>query len=92
MANWSRIVEAAAQAQEPHRIAFYLVDLAALFHGAWHKGNDDATLRFIVPGDKGLTLQRLALINSVRTVLRSGLAVLGCKPMEELRSDTTEAA
>jgi len=92
MANWSRIVEAAAQAQEPHRIAFYLVDLAGLFHGLWNRGNDNASLRFIVPGDKDLTLARLALINSVRVVLRGGLAVMGCKPMEELRSDTSAAA
>jgi arginyl-tRNA synthetase len=92
MANWSRIVEAAAQAQEPHRIAFYLMELAGLFHGLWNKGNDNASLRFIVAGDKDLTLARLALINAVRTVLRSGLAVVGCAPMEELRSDTTAAA
>ena len=92
MANWSRAVEAAALAEEPHRIAFYLLELAALFHGLWNKGNDNASLRFIVPGDKGLTLARLALIISVRTVLRSGLAVMGCKPMEELRSKSIAAA
>ncbi len=86
MANWSRIVEAAASAGEPHRVAFYLMELAGLFHGLWNKGNDNASLRFIVD-DKGLTHARLALINAVRIVLRSGLAVLGCKPMEELRSD-----
>jgi arginyl-tRNA synthetase len=91
MANWSRVVEAAALAQEPHRIAFYLLELAALFHGLWNKGNDNAALRFIVPGDKGLTLARLALIISVRSVLRSGLAVMGCKPMEELRSESAAA-
>jgi arginyl-tRNA synthetase len=91
MANWSRIVEAAATAQEPHRIAFYLLDLAGLFHGLWNMGNNDATLRFIVPDDKGLTLARLALITSVRGILRSGLAVMGCQPMEELRSDTPAA-
>jgi arginyl-tRNA synthetase len=92
MANWARVVEAAALAQEPHRIAFYLLELAGLFHGLWHKGNDNAALRFIVPGDKGLTLARLALIHAVRIVLRSGLAVMGCTPMEELRSDKSVAA
>ena len=92
MANWARIVEAAAQAQEPHRVAFYLVELAGMFHGLWNKGNDNASLRFIIPADKTLTLARLALIHAVRTVLRSGLAVVGCKPMEELRSDSTPAA
>jgi arginyl-tRNA synthetase len=92
MANWARAVEAAALAQEPHRIAFYLLELAGAFHGLWNKGNDNANLRFIVPADKGLTLTRLALITSVRTVLRSGLAVMGCQPMEELRSDASAAA
>jgi arginyl-tRNA synthetase len=92
MANWSRVVESAALAQEPHRIAFYLMELAALFHGVWNMGNNDATLRFIVVNDKDLTLARLALITAVRTVLRSGLAVMGCTPMEELRSDATAAA
>ena len=92
MANWSRVVEAAALAQEPHRIAFYLLELAGLFHGLWNKGNDNANLRFIVPGDKNLTLARLALITAVRMVIRSGLSVMGCKPLEELRSDTSAAA
>lgn len=87
MANWSRIVEAAAQAQEPHRIAFYLMDLAALFHGLWNKGNDDTSLRFIVAGDKELTRARLALIKSLQIILASGLAVMGCTPVEELRND-----
>jgi arginyl-tRNA synthetase len=92
MANWSRVVEAAALAQEPHRIAFYLMDLAALFHGLWNKGNDNAALRFIVPEDKALTRARLVLIKSVQTVLASGLAVMGCEPIEEMRHDRTVAA
>jgi arginyl-tRNA synthetase len=91
LANWSRVVESAALAQEPHRVAFYLMDLAAAFHGLWNKGNDNARLRFILPDDKALTLARLALITAVRTVLRSGFAVLGCTPMEELRSEQTAA-
>ncbi|MDE1900275.1 MAG: arginine--tRNA ligase [Alphaproteobacteria bacterium] len=92
LANWSRIVESAAAAQEPHRVAFYLMETAASFHGLWNKGNDNAALRFIIPADKPLTHARLALIAAVRTVLRSGLGVLGCQPMEELRSDATAAA
>ena len=52
MANWPRIIEGAAQAREPHRIAFALMDLAASFHGLWNQGNDNAALRFIVPDDK----------------------------------------
>lgn len=86
MANWPRAVEAAAQACEPHRIAYYLMELAGQFHGLWNKGNDDASLRFIVPGNPDLTRARLALIMAVRTVLRSGLAVMGCDAMEELRN------
>ncbi len=92
MANWSRVVEAAALAQEPHRIAFYLMELAGLFHGLWNKGNDNASLRFIVSSDKDLTRARLALLSAVRVVLRSGLAVVGCAPMEELRSEQPPAA
>ncbi len=86
MANWSRVIEAAAFAFEPHRIAFYLMDLAAVFHGVWNKGNDNASLRFIVADDKNLTRARCALIKSVQTVLQSGLAVMGCTPLEELRN------
>jgi arginyl-tRNA synthetase len=92
MANWSRVVEAAAQACESHRVAFYLMDLAAQFHGLWNKGNDNASLRFIVPGDKDLTRARLVLIKSVQTVIQSGLAVMGCTPVEEMRNDTESTA
>ncbi|MBV8060586.1 MAG: arginine--tRNA ligase [Alphaproteobacteria bacterium] len=87
MANWSRVVEAAATACEPHRVAFYLLDLAALFHGLWNKGNDNTSLRFIVADNKPLTYARMALIKAVQTVLQSGLAVMGCAPLEELRND-----
>lgn len=92
MAGWPRVVEAAALAREPHRIAFYLMDLAALFHSLWHKGNDNASLRFIVPGDKNVTRTRLVLIKAVQTVLASGLAVMGCQPVEEMRHDKPAAA
>ena len=85
LANWPRIVEAAAEAHEPHRIAFYLSDLAAGFHALWNKGKDDATLRFIVPGDPDRTLARLAMVQGVKTVIASGLAVLGVAPAEEMR-------
>ena len=91
MANWPKTVEAAALACEPHRIAFYLLELAAAFHGLWNKGNDNATLRFIVADDLALTRTRLALITAVRTVLQSGLAVLGCDALEELRHDQAAA-
>jgi arginyl-tRNA synthetase len=85
LANWPRIVEAAAEAHEPHRIAFYLNDLAAGFHALWNKGTDDATLRFIVPGDRARTVARLALVHGVKTVVASGLAVFGVEPVEEMR-------
>jgi arginyl-tRNA synthetase len=92
MANWSRVIEAAAQAAEPHRIAFYLMDLAAQFHGLWNKGNDNAMLRFIVADDKDLTRARLVLIKSVQIVLQSGLTLMGCRPLEELRNAEATAA
>ena len=91
MANWSRVVESAALSFEPHRIAFYLMELAAAFHGLWNKGNDNASLRFIVADDKNLTRARAALIKSVQIVLQSGLAVMGCPPLEELRNDQVAA-
>ncbi|MCZ6603618.1 MAG: arginine--tRNA ligase [Alphaproteobacteria bacterium] len=86
LAAWPRVVESAALAHEPHRLAFYLSDLAAGFHALWTKGKDDARLRFLVPGDKGLTLARLALVQGVATVIASGLRVMGVEPVEELRS------
>ena len=92
LANWPRIVEAAAVAQEPHRIAFYLMELAAQFHSLWNRGNDNAMLRFIVPDDPALTLARLVLIKAVQTVIASGLAVMGCQPVEEMRHERPAAA
>jgi arginyl-tRNA synthetase len=85
MAGWPRLVESAAEAHEPHRVAFYLQELAALFHLFWNKGNDDARLRFIHPDDRPLTLARLALVRGVQVVIASGLRVIGVEPVEELR-------
>lgn len=84
MAAWPRMVENAAEAHEPHRIAYYLNDLATLFHALWNKGNDDARLRFIVDDDKQLTSARLGLVQGVATVIASGLQVIGVTPLEEL--------
>ncbi|MGK2285809.1 arginine--tRNA ligase [Pedomonas sp. V897] len=81
--QWPRQVEAAAQAHEPHRIAFYLYDLAAAFHGLWNRGNDDPSLRFIVD-DAELSRARLALIQAVAQVIRNGLAIMGVEPVEEM--------
>ncbi|NBO20303.1 MAG: arginine--tRNA ligase, partial [Proteobacteria bacterium] len=83
LSNWPRVVEAAATAQEPHRIAFYLMDLAAEFHSFWNKGNDKAELRFILPDDYAATRARLALLKAVQLVIASGLAVMGCDALEE---------
>jgi arginyl-tRNA synthetase len=85
LANWPRIVEAAAEAHEPHRIAFYLNDLAAGFHALWNRGKEDATLRFILPDDPARTRARLALVTGVKIVIASGLAVFGVEPVEEMR-------
>ena len=84
MAAWPRLVESAAEAHEPHRIAYYLNDLATQFHALWNKGNDNASLRFIVSNEEALTRSRLALVQGVATVIASGLQVIGVKPVEEL--------
>ncbi|TQV79305.1 arginine--tRNA ligase [Denitrobaculum tricleocarpae] len=84
LAEWPRLVESAAEAHEPHRVAFYLYDLAAAFHGLWHSGNDNAHLRFIRPGEPELTQARLALVRSVAVVIASGLEVFGVEPAEEM--------
>ena len=85
LAGWPRLVEAAADAHEPHRVAFYLGEIAAAFHGLWNKGKEDARLRFIVDDDPETTLARLALVRATATVIASGLAVIGVSPVEELR-------
>jgi arginyl-tRNA synthetase len=78
-------VEAAAEAREPHRIAFFLHDLASDFHILWNKGRDDATLRFIRGDEPEATRARLALVAATAAVIRSGLAVMGVAPAEEMR-------
>jgi arginyl-tRNA synthetase len=84
VAQWPRIVAAAASAHEPHRIAFYLYELAGAFHGFWAKGNEDVGLRFVNAGDTKLTLARLALVDAVRQVLLNGLRILGVSAPVEL--------
>jgi arginyl-tRNA synthetase len=85
LAQWPRTVEAAAQAREPHRIAFFLYDLAADFHMLWNRGKDDSTLRFLQADQPMETLARLALVAATAVVIRSGLAVMGVEPVEEMR-------
>lgn len=85
LALFPRLVEAAALAHEPHRIAFYLYDLASEFHGLWTKGRDSPHLRFIIPNDALITGARLALVHGVVSVIASGLAVLGVHAPDEMR-------
>ena len=85
LAAWPRTVEAAAEAREPHRIAFFLYDLASDFHMLQSRGNVGATLRFLLPDNIPVTRARVALVAAVATVIRSGLGVLGVTPVEEMR-------
>jgi arginyl-tRNA synthetase len=85
LALWPRTVEAAAIAREPHRIAFFLYDLAADFHMLWNRGKDDTTLRFLQADQADETRARLALVAATAVVIRSGLAVMGVSPVEEMR-------
>lgn len=85
MCNWPRLVESAALALEPHRVAFYLQELAAAFHGFWNLGNDDLGLRFLVKHDIELSAARITLARAVSFVIASGLMVLGVEPVEEMR-------
>ena len=85
LASWPRTVEGAALAQEPHRIAFYLYDLAGDFHMLWNRGRDDSTLRFLQSDRPAETRARLALVEATATTIRSGLAILGVAPVEEMR-------
>jgi len=85
IAQWPRLVEAAAGSHEPHRLAFYLHELASEFHSHWNRGNEMPHLRFIIEDDAPLTLARLTLVCGVVLVLASGLAILGVGAPEEMR-------
>ncbi len=85
LSAWPRMVEGAAEAHEPHRISFFLYELASEFHTFWNKGNADISLRFIIEDDKAITSARLALIRAVALVIASGLEILGVTPVEEMR-------
>ncbi|WMT90573.1 arginine--tRNA ligase [Pelagibacterium sp. H642] len=84
LGSWPRQVAAAARAHEPHRLAFYLHELAAQFHAFWGKGKEDPSLRFVNDEDATLTLARLALVDGVRRVLSNGLELLGVSAPQEL--------
>ncbi|ABS69466.1 arginine--tRNA ligase [Xanthobacter versatilis] len=85
LASWPRLVEQAAGAREPHRISFFLHELASEFHGQWNRGKDLPHLRFIIENDRELTSARLALVHGVATVLASGLKVLGVTAVDEMK-------
>ena len=84
LASWPKIVESAALAHEPHRIAFYLVDLASHFHSLWNAGREDPSLRFIIEGDQAVTYARLMLVKATSFVLWTGLDMLSISALEEM--------
>ncbi|MBD0416559.1 arginine--tRNA ligase [Oryzicola mucosus] len=85
LSEYPRLIEAAAQFREPHRLAFYLYDLASSFHGQYNRGNDDPDLRFVKVNDPILTHARLGLVQAVSDVLTSGLALIGADAPTEMR-------
>lgn len=85
LASWPRQVEQAALAREPHRIAFFLYDLAGDFHMLWNRGRDDTTLRFLQDDRPDETRARIVLVAATAAVIRSGLAIMGVAPVEEMR-------
>ena len=85
LAGWPRLVESAAEAHEPHRVAFFLGEVAAGFHGLWNKGKEATSLRFLIADDIAVTTARLALVQAVAFVIASGLRVFAVEPVEEMR-------
>jgi arginyl-tRNA synthetase len=83
--QYPRVVEAAAMAHEPHRIAFYLYDLAAALHAHWNRGNDDTDRRFLIESKPELTRARLELARGIGQVVRNGLSLMGVEAAEEMR-------
>jgi arginyl-tRNA synthetase len=84
-AQFPRSVEAAASAHEPHRIAFYLNDLAGAFHQQWNKGNDDPARRFLLAHNQGVTRARLELADAIGQIIRNGLSLMGVAAVEEMQ-------
>ena len=85
IAAYPRMIDAAASSHEPHRVAFFVHDLASAFHSLWNKGKDSPQLRFVNQTDRKSTSARLAFVHAVRSVLASGLAVVGVTAPEEMR-------
>ncbi len=85
VAEWPRIVEIAARAHEPHRIAFFLYDIASDLHSLWNRGNDEPALRFVQEGAAATTAAKIALVRAVGVVISAGLGILGVTPAKEMR-------
>jgi arginyl-tRNA synthetase len=85
LAEWPRLVETAARTNEPHRVAFYLYELAGDFHGLWNKGNDETGLRFIQDDNHAASVAKIALARAVAIVIAAGLGILGVTPADEMR-------
>ena len=85
VAEWPRLVEHAARAHEPHRIAFFLYEIASDLHSLWNRGNDDTSLRFVQDGDPATSQAKIALVRAVGVVISCGLAILGVTPVKEMR-------
>ena len=84
IAEWPRLVETAAHHHEPHRVCFYLYDLASDFHAQWNRGRDEPGLRFVIADNPELTNARLAMVMAVRVVISAGLGILGVVPMDKM--------
>ena len=85
IAEWPRLIEIAVRTNEPHRVAFYLYELAGEFHGLWNRGNDVPALRFLQEGDSDTSQAKIALARAVSVVIASGLGILGVNPVDEMR-------
>jgi arginyl-tRNA synthetase len=92
LSAWPKMVEQAASAREPHRIAFYLQDVASALHGLWNMGREDATLKFLIEDNRDLSMAHIALISAIKTVIASALNVIGVEPLDELRGDLKDEA
>ncbi|WP_343082060.1 arginine--tRNA ligase [Ostreiculturibacter nitratireducens] len=85
IAEWPRLVEIAAKAHEPHRVSFYLYELASELHAHWNRGNEDPSLRFLQEGDPAMSQAKIALARAAGVVISAGLGILGVTPAEEMR-------
>ena len=85
LAEYPRLIEAAAQSLEPHRLAFYLYDLASAFHAQWNRGTENPDLRFVKVTERQLTHARLGLVQAVLDVITSGLGLMGAEAPSEMR-------